>query len=376
MSASAYQTSLRCWKAIRGDFKAWSLNGAVLQPNGTLTLDTASAQVENDPQPFLEGGHSFYNGGSFYVGEALSPEVAAQFSVDELVPSWNAETPTGTWLEVWLRVRLGERWSTWKNLGVWASDNSTIQRHSVADQRDADTSVSTDTLIVHPSGEVTAWQMKVRLFSADGAHLPTLRLAAVAVTSPKPASPILLPGNPKLWNLRYPVPECSQMIYPDGGNVWCSPTSLAMLFGYWGWRESNEIRVRTSVEGVYDWVFEGYGNWSFNAAYAGHRGFEAYVMRVSSLAELEPWLAAGVPVVVSFGWKAGQLTGAPIPSSNGHLAVLAGFDPQGNPIINDPACATDEGVCRTYDRTEWETLFLARSGGTAYLIHPQEWKVP
>jgi len=146
---------------------------------------------------------------------------------------------------------------------VWASDNSTIQRHSVADQRDADTSVSTDTLIVQPSGEVTAWQMKVRLFSADGAHLPTLRLAAVAVASPKPASPILLPGNPKLWNLRYLVPECSQMIYPDGGNVWCSPTSLAMLFGYWGWRESNEIRVRTSVEGVYDWVFEGYGNWSF-----------------------------------------------------------------------------------------------------------------
>jgi len=99
-------------------------------------------------------------------------------------------------------------------------------------------------------------------------------------------------------------------------------------------------------------------------------------MRVSSLAELEPWLAAGVPVVVSFGWKAGQLTGAPIPSSNGHLAVLAGFDPQGNPIIKTLLVLRMKGFAALTTAQNGKTLFLARSGGTAYLIHPQEWKVP
>ncbi len=29
------------------------------------------------------------------------------------------------------------------------------------------------------------------------------------------------------------MPLRSQMIYPNGGEVWCSPTSVAMLLAYW-----------------------------------------------------------------------------------------------------------------------------------------------
>jgi len=50
-----------------------------------------------------------------------------------------------------------------------------------------------------------------------------------------------------------------------------------------------------------------------------------------------------------------------------------GFDSAGNPIINDPAAPSDDGVCRTYDRREWETLFLSRAGGTVYIIHKPGW---
>ena len=86
--------------------------------------------------------------------------------------------------------------------------------------------------------------------------------------------------------------------------------------------------------------------------------------------EIERWVSQGVPVIFSFSWNKGELTGAAIPSSNGHLAVVVGFDLQGNPIVNDPAAATDQEVQRTYLRSELEALWLASSGGTVYLIYP------
>ncbi len=92
--------------------------------------------------------------------------------------------------------------------------------------------------------------------------------------------------------------------------------------------------------------------------------------RFTSMAQAEPWIAAGVPVVISFAWKKSDLEGAAIPSSNGHLAVLVGFDGDGNPIVNDPAAGSNEDVQRTYNRAELESLWLEHSGGTVYLIYP------
>ncbi len=98
--------------------------------------------------------------------------------------------------------------------------------------------------------------------------------------------------------------------------------------------------------------------------------------RFESMADAEPWIAAGVPLVISYYWHEGDLTGAPIPSSDGHLAVLVGFDAAGNPIVNDPAAAADEQVQRTYLRDELEHLWVKKSGGTAYLIYPAGHPVP
>jgi hypothetical protein len=56
--------------------------------------------------------------------------------------------------------------------------------------------------------------------------------------------------------------------------------------------------------------------------------------------------------------------------------VLVGFDANGNPIINDPAAASDVAVQRMYLRSEFEKLWLQNSGGTAYLIYPVGKAVP
>jgi hypothetical protein len=103
---------------------------------------------------------------------------------------------------------------------------------------------------------------------------------------------------------------------------------------------------------------------------------EAYVLRFTSLADVEPWIAAGVPVVFSFSWRNNELAGAAVPSSNGHLSVIVGFDGSGNPIVNDPAAASDAAVQRVYQRSELEAVWLTGSGGIVYLIHPAGHKVP
>ena len=137
-----------------------------------------------------------------------------------------------------------------------------------------------------------------------------------------------------------------------------------------------EPRVRAAVEGVFDWIYDGHGNWPFNTAYAATFGLEGYVARFTSLSQVEEWVAAGVPVVTSIAWGKGDLTGAPIPSSSGHLMVVVGFDASGNPIVNDPAAATNEEVQRTYLRGEFETQWLSASGGTVYLIYPASLETP
>jgi hypothetical protein len=150
-----------------------------------------------------------------------------------------------------------------------------------------------------------------------------------------------------------------------------------MVLGYWdGAAGPCEPRVRAAVAGVYDWVYRGHGNWPFNTGYAATHGLEAYVTRFSSLAQAEEWIAAGVPVVMSYAWRRGELAGAPLPSAAGHISVLVGFDAAGNPVVHDTAAASDGAVRRTYRRAQLEALWLNHSRGTVYLIYPPGWPVP
>src|SRR5439155_7877272 len=131
--------------------------------------------------------------GSFFVGEATSPVVTTGFPFSEAVPSWNADTSPGMWIEARLRARIGTRWTRWYNMGVWASGQDTVRRHSVSGQADADAYVDVDTLKLGKRGKpltATAYQLKLRLFSAsrEAGSLPSVRNAAVVVST-KPVAP-------------------------------------------------------------------------------------------------------------------------------------------------------------------------------------------
>jgi peptidase C39-like protein len=378
--SAQYKTALTRWRAAEKGFAGWQVSGVAPDAGGSLQLDPQTSTRSSDNHPGMAGGLSYYNGGAFLVGEATSPIALSSFRFSEAIASWNAGTPPGTWVEVQLRGRTGARWTRWYSMGVWASDEATVKRHSMSRQRDMDGSVSVDTLLLkNPRRGLSAnaFQLKLRLFATDPANVPTVSSAAVAVSNKATAFATLAPGNPQLWGKKLAVPQCSQMVYPDGGEVWCSPTSTSMVLAYWrGETSLCEPRVRAAVAGVYDHLYDGHGNWPFNTAYAATAGMEGYVARFASLAEAEKWIASGVPVIFSFGWGRGELAGASIPSSNGHLAVLVGFDSTGNPIVNDPAAPTNGTVQRTYVRAELERLWLQHSGGTVYLIYPTGHPVP
>jgi hypothetical protein len=374
-----YQTGFVRWRPADGGFHDWSLTGAKVNADGTLTFNATGSSSGADP--YAAGsyhGGNYYNGGSFFVGEATSPEISTQFDYTEAIVSWNATAPPGTWIEAQLHAQNGARWSKWYILGIWASDDSTIRRHSVQSQSDLDGYVAVDTFVSTNQKEVTSkFQLKFRLFSIDGTATPAIRNASVAYSMSAPKSGTVSAGDPSLWNRKLSVPLCSQMVYPDGGEVWCSPTSTSMVLSYWDhYNGSCEPRLRTAVDGAYDWIYNGHGNWPFNTAYAATFGYEAYVARFTSLLTAEKFVAAGVPVIMSIAWKKGELTGAYIDSTNGHLLVLVGFDEKGNPIINDPASPSDSAVQRTYLRSEFEPLWLQASGGTVYLIYPVGASVP
>ena len=86
--------------------------------------------------------------------------------------------------------------------------------------------------------------------------------------------------------------------------------------------------------------------------------------------------ASGIPLVVSIRFARGELTGAPISSTSGHLVVLAGLTAAGDPIVMDPAAPSDATVRRTYDRAQFERAWIGGSGGTAYVLRDKAHHLP
>jgi hypothetical protein len=368
------------WRVDRSTgFEDWALHG-VRVADGRLILDQAGAGAVGSEID----GLSLPDGSTGPTGLALGPirPTSAQFR--ELIPSWNAETPPGTWIEIRLRANIGEagHWTRWYELGSWSLDSGPERRQSVKGQRDADGRVSTDTLVLTPPAN--AYQVAVMLRADDEAATraatPAVSLVTVLASAPSETARAV-PTSQAAWGTTLEVPERSQMVYPNGGPVWCSPTSTSMVMAYWAERLGQPALNRPVPDvaaAVYDVVYRGNGNWPFNTAYAGQHGLVAYVSRMSSLAQVERWIEAGVPVVASLAWAPGELQNAAVPSTDGHLLVIVGFTPDGDVVVNDPAADPRLGlsVRRVYPRATMERLWLTHSGGAVYLIYPESVSPP
>ncbi|MEI6876501.1 MAG: C39 family peptidase [Spirochaetota bacterium] len=366
-----YGTGFAFWSA---DSARDSRELAELSSRGTrrdgsgLLLDSSAATRS----PRHEDGEAL-------MAEVFSPDIRSGFEATEAIPSWNTVTPEGSWVEIAVAALGTEGWTRWYEMGTWASTAFPRISRSVSGQRDEDAAVSTDTLVL--AWPAKAFRLRARLFALPGVEGTSLQGLGLSWSTSKPARGTNPVGSPAGLRNRIlaEVPAWSQMVYPEGGKVWCSPVSLAMVMAYWQGRDSGRLPdeesfIRRTVAGVYDHDYEGHGNWSFNAAWAGEQGLVARVRRHSSLAQLEPWIDAGVPLILSLSWNKDEgrpLSGTPIDSSRGHLTTLVGFDGSGDPVMNEPAAPDDASVRRVYPRSELEARWLESSGGLAYIVHPR-----
>ena len=304
----------------------------------------------------------------------LSPEIRSQILWNELIVSWNAAAPAGTYLKIEARAILPDHRTKFYTVANWSPDNRVFLRTSVRGQRDADGTVDTDTLILNDFARTA--QIRVTLGGTNGL-MPGLKFLGLSFANTKVA-PAARPPNRAAWGKIIATPEHSQHGYPNEKG-WCSPTSLSMVLSRWGQilqRPEMDLTVPQVAAGVYDTDFAGTGNWPFNTAFAGSfPGMRAYVTRLDDLREVEDWIVAGIPVVLSARWD-WLLPGRPV-DHDGHLIVCIGFTENGDVVINDPATRLEKGepVRRIYKR-ENVIRSWTKSHNAVYLVYPEGATIP
>ncbi|MBL1287301.1 peptidase C39 family protein [Streptomyces sp. For3] len=323
----------------------------------------------------------------------------------EVIASWNARAPKGTWIQIELRAGYADGTDTpWYVMGRWASGDTDIRRTSVDDQTDGRSTVWTDTLSLDDAASglrLVSYRLRLTLHRTPGTRLtPTVhRVGAMGSDVPDRFTvPATAPGVAR----ELAVPRYSQNVhvgeypeYDNGGEAWCSPTSSQMIIEYWGRRPTAEDlswvkpgiadpQVCHAARYTFDYQYDGCGNWPFNAAYAAtYKDMNAVVTRLGSLTDVEKLIAAGIPVITSQSFLKEELTGAGYGTS-GHLMTVIGFTADGDVIANDPASPSNDAVRRVYRRREWENIWLrtkrydangavrSGTGGVCYLYWPAD----
>jgi hypothetical protein len=393
------QISYHGWTTA-ADFASGTFDGA--QPaavgDGAITFGTSAGTFAYD-DPF----DSTTGATSYDYGTWTSPASDPSFGLTELVSSWTADTPSGTWIQVEMHGTTTAGTTTkWYVLGRWTSQmpsetSGDIHRTSLGGQGDADGTIAIDTFFAAKGVALRSYQLRVTLYRKHGTTVtPTVRsVGAVASALPDDKAVAAGPlGGAE--GIRLDVPEYSQEVhlgeYPEfdgGGEAWCSPTSTEMVIEYWGEGPSTadlsgipyaDASVDYAAMHTFDWHYSGAGNWPFNTAYAGSFGLEGEVVQLRSLTEAEQFIKAGIPLVVSVAFKKNELDNAGY-GTNGHLLVIRGFTQSGDVIVNDPASRlipSDAAVENVFDRQQFANVWLpsSRSGGIAYVIYPAGTSLP
>jgi hypothetical protein len=391
------------------NFKNFALNasdstrdGTVLYNGTSLRLASGDLRSTNYTDRFKNyAGDGVDGSGPYEYGTWTSGPIPLSFPWNELVSSWNAQTPEGTWIQVEMEPTLANgHVAKWYILGQWAYGDSDFHRTSVGGQGNADGYVAIDTWFAKDHDAVS-YRLQVTLFRRAGTSAtPTLtRLSAIASNYRNSKGSFPSPSDIK-DAIDLGVPGYSQEIhhgefpqYDNGGEAWCSPTSTSMVVAYWdqlfpgngyapsteemSWVPYAEPWVDYTARYVYDFHYNGAGNWPFNTAYAGGRGLVGDVTMLHNLQEAEPFIRMGIPLVASVAWNANNLDGSDIKSTNGHLLVIEGFTAGGRQVIvNDPATFPGNPVKHYYDREQFERAWLPPSGGIVYVIRPVGYPTP
>jgi hypothetical protein len=408
--ASAVQTYPLNFQTV--DFTQGAMHGLALN-GGMLTLPDGAVDQFAYTDPFSSLavlGHQVDGSGTYAYGTWTSPVYPMNFAFNEVVSSWNSKTSPGTWIQSEVKPWLDNgREAKWYILGRWTyndfvdgNSDPGFHRTSVGGQGDRDGFVAIDTFFAkdHP---VVAYKLRLTIYRRVGltetqAPVSVSRYSAVvsnltnqqstfpsATTMTEEIDLHVTPFSQETHHGEYPE-------FDNGGEAWCSPTSTAMVVNYWtrvkgiqyaptaaetSWVDPSfaDPEVDHTARYVYDYHYQGAGNWPFNTAYAAERGLVSDVTQLHNLREAEPFIRARIPLVASVAWESNKLDGG-IKSTNGHLMVIGGFTRNGDVIAYDPASSDNDHVRHVYNREQFEKAWIPASGGIVYVDRPVGWYTP
>ena len=145
----------------------------------------------------------------------------------------------------------------------------------------------------------------------------------------------------------------------------CSPTSLAMALGALGCTVDTS-ELRRDCHDIGSGLF---GVWPQNLYAASRMGQIGAVETFSDWTEPLAILRAGIPIVASIRFEAGDLHGAPLPETSGHLVLVRGVDAR-EVLVNDPAATLAEGVERRYATDEFARAWFSHRGAAYVFTAP------
>jgi hypothetical protein len=254
----------------------------------------------------------------------------------EVIPAFNVSAEPGTSVHLYIKATGPDGASPWFDMGTWVA-SGTIEGGSSASAGSQQCDWGqVDTDIVVLKKDFDSVELKITFHSRIvELHVRPL-LAAVSVNRSGATSKsydFTLPVD----DVNLAVPLRSQLEWAEGKG-WCSPTSCGMVLDYWAQvLHTPSLSVPTPViaANVYDKVWQGTGNWSFNMAYIGSLpGMAAVATRLPSINVLEMLLRQGIPPVVSVSYD--LLKGEHRDKDPGHLMVVTGFNVRGDIMLNDP----------------------------------------
>ncbi|MEV4310857.1 C39 family peptidase [Actinocrispum sp. NPDC049592] len=380
------------------DFHSWRGTDFLVKGTRDGTFPTLRGLRIGRPAGTVE--HTEPSGTRTYeYGTWTSPFYRQGFDATQLVASWNATTPKGTWLRVDMRgtTTTGDQ-TIWYGMGQWAFGDEDVTRTSLPNQSDANGYIDVDTFVA--GKPIVGYQLRVTLYRLQGTRAtPNLTMLGAMTSNIPDRFTVPISAGNGAWGKELPVKPYAQNIhigqypqYGGGGEAWCSPTSTEMVVEYWGKRPSHQDlswidpsyadpTVDYAARFMYDKDYDGTGNWPFNTAYAASFGLKAHVTRLHSLAELETYISRGIPVITSQSFLASELDGAGYGTS-GHIMVVIGFTKDGDVIVNDPAASSNDRVRNVYKRAQFETIWQRTKrhradgsvaggpGGVVYIITP------
>ncbi len=279
------------------------------------------------------------------------PPLVPRARVSRIIPSLSALTDTDYSFR--FEARVGD--SPW----VTASP---VGPYGFADAAQGTDRLRAEIDVFEAVPPVTEVCLRARLHAPDLDRLVRAPLLVCASLSGEGADH----GEPTEGRVRLDVPAQSQMEAPETiRNRVCSPTCVAMVLGHW----KRPVDPATVAAEMFDPRHDLYGVWPAAIRAAARRGVAGYLLRFPSWAAAAWCLDHAMPVIASVRYAAGELGGAAIAATAGHLLVLTGYDGE-TVFVNDPASPTVRAVPRAYALADVRRVWLERSGVGYVLFEP------